>query len=70
MQRLDQFTLTHGLVELRYPSEMTADDVKDFEDTLAIILRGIRRRNSGVLDAGQGAEAVRLNGDLGSRSTE
>ena len=31
------------MVELSYPSNMTADDLKDFEDTLAITIRRLRR---------------------------
>lgn len=54
MQLRDQFNLTHGLVEIGYPARMTADDLKDFEDAVAIMVRIMRQRNAGVLDAGQG----------------
>lgn len=69
MQLRDQFNLTHGLVEIGYPAQMSADDIKDFEDALAIMIRIMRQRNAGVLDTGQGAGGtVRLNGAPGSRS--
>lgn len=68
MQLREQFTLTHGLVEIHYPSDMTPDDLKDFEDTLTILIRILRRRNAGVATPEQGARPVRINGEPGSRS--
>lgn len=42
-QLLERFCLSDGMVELSYPSPMTDDDLKDFEDTLALVIRRLRR---------------------------
>lgn len=42
-QLVERFCLSEGMVELFYPSRMTADDLKDFEDTLAIVIRRLHR---------------------------
>ena len=43
MSRLLRFNVSTGPVELHFPPEMTADDVQDFEDTIAILIRSLRR---------------------------
>ena len=44
MQLLDRFYLTHGAVEMSYPSMMTPEDVQDFKDNMALIFRRFDRR--------------------------
>lgn len=43
MTRLLRFYLSAGPVEVHFPSEMTPDDVQDFEDSITILLRSVRR---------------------------
>jgi hypothetical protein len=44
MTLVDRFHLLAGPVEIHFPSEMTVEDVTDFEAQLALIIRGVRRR--------------------------
>lgn len=47
MTRLLRFHLSAGLVEVHFPSEMTPEDVQDFEDSVAILTRSLRRWHAG-----------------------
>lgn len=47
MQLIDRFYLSGGPVEISYPSNMTSDDIADFETRIEIMMRRFHR-NAGV----------------------
>lgn len=68
MVRMERFHLSDGAVEIHYPSEMTPEDVQDFEDTVAILMRVLRRRHAGVATPEQGVGPIRINEEPGART--
>ncbi len=41
--RQNRFNVSTGIIEVNYPDDMTADDVKDFKDAMAITFRILER---------------------------
>jgi hypothetical protein len=68
--RQNRFNISTGVIEVNYPDKMTADDVHDFKDQMAITFRILERNveqpMSGLfstLNPGQKKQALEYTGD-------
>ena len=59
----EQFHLLSGIVQIRYPDKMDVDDLRDFEETINLIVRSVKRRNTS-----KEAEPMRAVIDMGDSS--
>ena len=69
-QRLLRFHLSEGPVEVQFPGTMTQHDIQDFEDSIAILIRSLRRWHAGAAAPEQGGGSVRINGEPAARSPD